>query len=96
MTGAASAAEWAACAGIGTGVGAVSLVLLKVWLDGSGHRAAATCRAEDRYLPVPAPAALPARAPQLRARHAAPPLVDETQPICCVHPRRARHAREAA
>lgn len=96
MTGAASAAEWAACVGIGTGVGTVVLGLLKVSLDGSGHRAAATCRAEDRYPSLPASAALPARAPQLRARHAAPLLVDETQPIRCVQPHRARHARGAA
>lgn len=96
MNGAASAAEWVACVGIGSGAGVVVLGLLKAALDGDGHRAAASSHAEDRYPPLPAPAALPARAPQLRARHAAPPLVTETQPIRCVQPRRARHAREAA
>lgn len=96
MSGAATTAEWLACSGIGTGTGAAVLGLLKAALDGSGHQAAAACRAEDRYPPMPTPAALPARAPQLRPRHAAPPLVDETQPIRCVQPHRARHAKEAA
>lgn len=87
---AATGIEWLACAGIGTGGGTVLLGLLKAALD-SGHP-------DDTTRPpahVPPPA-LPARAPRLRARHAAPPLVDETQPIRCVQPHRARHAARKA
>lgn len=91
MSGAASAAEWAACAGIGSGTGIVVLGLLKVALD-VGHQSTPTPRL-PAYVPPPA---LPSRAPQLRARHAAPPRLTETQPIRCVQPHRARHARKAA
>ncbi|MEU6376759.1 hypothetical protein [Streptomyces sp. NPDC046909] len=84
-------AEWLACTGIGTGAGVIVLGLLKALLDSDSHQGA-----ESHLPPCEPPPALPARAPQLRARHAAPPLVDETQPIRCVQPHRARHAREAA
>lgn len=94
MTGAATTAEWLTCGAIGTGTGTVLLGLLKAALD-SDHQAAAACPEErlPGYVPPPA---LPARAPRLRARHAAAPLVEETQPIRCVQSSRARHAREAA
>ncbi|MDT7847250.1 hypothetical protein [Streptomyces justiciae] len=88
---AASAADWLTCAGIGMGTGVVALGLLKAALDGDHPQT--TAPRLPGYLPPPA---LPARAPRLRARHAAPPLIDETQPIHCVQPSRARHARKAA
>ena len=96
MTGAASAAEWAACVGIGTGTGGVLLGLLKAVLDSDGDRAAESSDAKPDSWPTPQPPALPSRAPQLRARHAAPPLVDETQSLRVVPLHRARHARKAA
>lgn len=91
MSGAATTAEWLACAAIGTGGAAVVLGLLKAALD-SDHHPAVTTRL-PAYVPPPA---LPGRATQRRARHAAPLLVDETQPIRCVQPGRARHAKDTA
>ncbi|WP_406157684.1 hypothetical protein [Streptomyces canus] len=93
MNGAATTAEWLACSGIGTGVGTVVLGLLKLGLDTDSNAAADSVH---HYPPVPAPPALPARAPQRRPRHAAPLLAVETQPINCVQTDRARHAKKAA
>lgn len=94
MSGAATTAQWLTCAGIGTGGGVVVLGLLKVALDVS-------C---DRPFPEPPtaqPPALSASAPAVPApvhqpRHARPPRVDETQPITCVQPIRARHSKGPA
>jgi hypothetical protein len=92
VNGAATTAEWLACGGIGTGVGTAVLWGLKCALDADllpdvqAHR----------FPPIATPPALPARAPQRRPRHAAPPAVAETKPIRLVPPHHARHAKKAA
>lgn len=92
MNGAATTAEWLTCTGIGTGATTVVLGLLKLAVDGPPE-----LHLDRAQSPPPAPrAALPARAPRRRPRHAATPAVDETQPIHCVQPARARHAKKAA
>jgi len=92
MSGAATTAEWLACSGIGTGTGVVVLGVLKAALD---HGALPDYHATPRPLRVPPmPSHPPAHWPQ--PRHAAPPHLDETQPVICVQPRRARHAKKAA
>jgi hypothetical protein len=94
VNGAATTAEWLACGGIGTGIGTVVLWGLKCALDLDADLLP-DVRAH-RLPPIPAPPALPARAPQRRPRHAAPLLAVETQPIHCVQTDRARHAKKAA
>lgn len=90
MNGTASAAEWLACSGIGCGTGALVLGLLKLGLDLEPVGADNADRL-DAYRPPPA---LPTSAPQNLRWHAAPPRVDETQPIRVQH--HARHAKKAA
>lgn len=93
MTGPATTAQWLAGAGIGTGVGAVALWLLKVALDGGPLPDYWATRTPP---PRPAPP-MPSYAPTRRApRHAAPPALDETQPVTCVQPTRARHSKGPA
>lgn len=94
MNGAATTAEWLACGGIGTGVGAVVLWGLKCALDFDADLLPDV--QAHRYPPAPKPAALPARAAQCRPRHAAPAVMAETQPIRLVPPHHARHAKKAA
>jgi hypothetical protein len=94
MNGAATTAEWLACGGIGTGLGAAVLWGLKCALDLDADLLPGV--QAHRYPPIPAPPALPARAPQRRPRHAAPPPLAETQPIRLVPPHHARHAKKAA
>lgn len=93
MNGTASAAEWLTCSGIGCGAGAVVLGLVKLALD--TEPTTSPRRPAHRYPAAPAPPALPAHAPQSLRWHAAPPLVDETQPIR-VQLSHARHAKKAA
>lgn len=96
MNGAATTAEWLACGGIGTGVGTVVLGLLKLGLDAPDLTGPRARPEADVSPPASTPPPLPARAPVRRARHAAPLLVVETQPVRCVQPDRARHAKKAA
>lgn len=90
MNGTASAVEWLACSGIGCGAGAVFLSLIKLGLDHEPVGADNSVRL-DAYQPPPA---LPGSAPQNLRWHAAPPRIDETQPIRVQH--HARHAKKAA
>ncbi|MFC7906419.1 hypothetical protein [Streptomyces nigra] len=92
MNGTASTAQWLACTGIGAGLTVPMLVLLKVALDSQSIPRDRPAR------PLPAPAAapaLPARAPQTLRRHAAPPVLLETQPLRA-RTYRPRHAKKAA
>jgi hypothetical protein len=91
VNGPATTAQWLACSGIGAGTGTVVLGLLKLAIDG---RPATAPAPQATTSPVPVPPALPTRAPVRRAQHAAPPLVDETQPLIHVRPPHARHAKE--
>ncbi|MFR0354114.1 hypothetical protein [Streptomyces sediminimaris] len=90
MNGTASAAQWLACSGIGCGTGALFLALIKLALDEEpvGSDPA------DRVPAYQPPPALPSHAPRSLRWHAAPPRVDETQPIRVQH--HARHAKKAA
>ncbi|WP_328439317.1 hypothetical protein OHA71_23555 [Streptomyces sp. NBC_00444] len=90
MNGTATAAQWLACFGIGTCTSAAVLWSFKRALDAALGPAN---RPPEQDSLIPPPPALPARAPARRPRHAAPPLVDETQPITRVQ-RRARHAKD--
>ncbi|MEV1063432.1 hypothetical protein [Streptomyces sp. NPDC050263] len=96
MTGAATTAQWLTCAGIGTGTSAVVLGLLKLAIDGPPEFPYREPPAgQPPALPAaPVPAAAPAAVS--RPRHAGPPAVDETQPITCLQPTRARHSKGPA
>ncbi|MFI5685854.1 hypothetical protein [Streptomyces sp. NPDC051636] len=92
MNGPATAAQWLAAGGIGTGTSAVLLGLLKVALDeGELPDYWAT-----RKPPRPATPPMPSYAPLRKPRHAAPPALTETQPLRRVRPQHARHSKEAA
>jgi hypothetical protein len=94
VNGPATTAEWLACGGFGTGVGAALLWGLKCALDLDADLLPDV--QAHRFPSIPAPPALPAHAPQRRPRHAAPLIAVETQPIRCMQPDRARHAKKAA
>ncbi|MFE1925846.1 hypothetical protein ACFW91_25145 [Streptomyces asoensis] len=93
MSGAATTAQWLTCAGIGTGGGAVVLTLLKVAVDIAVERPFPEPPAAPPALPAPVPAPTAA---VVKPRHAAAARVDETQPITCVQPNRARHSKGPA
>ena len=92
MNGAATTAQWLTCAGIGTGSSVVVLGLLKLALDGPPELPYRE-RPAARLPVLPGPAAC---ATVHRPRHAGPPRVDETQPLTCVQPTRARHSKGPA
>ncbi|MFF8485221.1 hypothetical protein [Streptomyces antibioticus] len=88
MSGAATTAQWLTSAAIGTAAGLPLLLLLKVALDRDADRPQRTHPGPRTPTPAtPHPAAVS------RARHAAPHRPDETQPITCVQPQRARHSK---
>lgn len=92
MSGPATTAEWLAAGGIGTGTSAVLLGLLKAALDHDAPPDYWTTRTPRPPIVPP----MPSHAPLQRPRHAAPAALAETQPVTCVQPIRARHAKKAA
>jgi len=86
---AATTAQWLTAAAIGTGGGGLALGLLKLALDGMP---AAPRPARQPACSAPAAPAEPTP----EARHAGPPLRDETQPLIRYQPTRARHSKGPA
>ncbi|MET9100003.1 hypothetical protein [Streptomyces antibioticus] len=87
MNGAATTAQWLTSAAIGIAAGGPLLLLLKAALDLDADRPQQAHPGPRTPTPAtPHPAVS-------RARHAAPHHPDETQPITCVQPLRARHSK---